>query len=127
MKIFNNIVLVFFLFFLSSCAINSGFVLYSMDGKEIRTNNNRQYNDSAIKLFFHRDEIEKEFVEVNIVGSNHHYYGDFYFDETFMNSLNKRVSLLSVDALIFEEDLSRNSFYNDQYIYFTTIRYTENN
>ena len=94
-----------------------------MNGKEIKINNKRSLNSNNISLYFDRDEIKKSFEEVNIIASNQHYYGDFYFDDVFMNSLNKKVSLLDADALIFEKDLSRYSFYNENYIYFTAIKF----
>jgi len=49
----------------------------------------------------------------------------FFFDEIFMNSLNKKVSLLNVDALIFEKDSLRFSFYKEGFIYFTAIKFKD--
>jgi len=128
MKIFDKkLILIFFLFLLFSCSINTGFYIYDINGKELNLSNirNVSYRDNPVTLFFNREEITENFIEVNIISSNHHYYGNFYFDEVFMNSLNKRVSLLDVDALIFEKDLSKYSFYNKDYVYFTAIRFSE--
>ena len=110
-------------YFFSSCSINSGFYFYNMDGKELSFKNNEKYNNKTVRLYFDRNEIEKDFVEINVIASNYHFYGDFYFDENFMSTLNKRVSLLDADALIFEKDLSRYSFYKKDYIYFTAIKF----
>jgi len=112
-------------FFLVSCSTNSGFQFYSVDGDKINLSNRKQYYNDNVQLFFSRDEIEKEYTEVNVIASNHHYYGDFFFDEIFMNSLNKKVSLLNVDALIFEKDSLRFSFYKEGFIYFTAIKFKD--
>ena len=112
-------------FFLLSCSANSGFQFYSIDGDKINLSNRKQYYNDNIQLFFSRDEIMKEYTEVNVIASNHHYYGDFFFDEIFMNSLNKKVSLLDVDALIFEKDSLRFSFFKEGYIYFTAIKFKD--
>jgi len=126
MKIIKNKkILSFFFFFLFSCSINSGFNIYDMNGNTINLNNRRSYDNKSIKLFFSREEIKTDFIEINVIASNHHYYGDFFFDEIFMNSLNKKVSLLDADALIFEKDSSRYLFYKEGFIYFTAIKFKE--
>ena len=123
---FNLILKIHFLFFLLlSCSSNGGFYIYDLNGKEINYNSNRRnYNfNENITLYFDRSEIKKDYIEVNVIGSKHHYYGNFYFDKSFMNSLNKMVSLLDVDALIFEADFSMHENYNKEFIYFTAIQY----
>ena len=117
---------IYFLFFvLISCSTNAGFYIYDLNGEEISySSNRRSYNfNENITLYFDRSEIKQDYIEVNVLGSRHHYYGNFYFDKSFMSSLNKRVSLLDVDALIFEEDFSMYKNYNKEFIYFTAIRY----
>ena len=115
----------FILFF--SCSSNGGFYIYDLNGKEINLNHNSNrlsYNSNEnTMLYFDRSKIKEEYIEVNVIASNHYYYGNFYFDKSFMNSLNKRVSLLEIDALIFEEDFSTYPNYNKEFIYFTAIRY----
>ena len=123
---FNLILKIHFLFFLFlSCSSNGGFYIYDLNGKEINySSNRRNYNfNENITLYFDRSEIKKDYIEVNVIGSKHHYYGNFYFDKSFMNSLNKRFSLLDVDALIFEADFSMHENYNKEFIYFTAIQY----
>ena len=68
-------------FFLLSCSANSGFQFYSIDGNKINLSNRKQYYNDNVQLFFDRDEIAKEYTAVNVIASNHHYYGDFFFDE----------------------------------------------
>ena len=117
--------LLFFLFF--SCSSNGGFYIYDLNGKEINLNHNsnrRNYNfNKNSTLYFDRSEIKDDYIEVNVIASKHYFYGNFYFDKSFMNSLNKRVSLLDVDALIFEEDFSMYKKYKKEFIYFTAIQY----
>jgi len=122
-KVIFKIHFLFFLFF--SCSSNSGFYIYDLNGKEINySSNRRNYNfNENVSLYFDRSEIKKDYIEVNVIASKHHYYGNFYFDKSFMTSLNKRVSLLDVDALIFEEDFSMYKNYNKEFIYFTAIQY----
>ena len=116
-----KIPLLYFLFF--SCSSNGGFYIYDLNGKEISINHrSNRYNDN-VTLYFDRSEIKEDYIEVNVVASKHYYYGNFYFDKSFMTSLNKRVSLLDVDALIFEQDFSMYQNYNKEFIYFTAIRY----
>ena len=112
-------------FFLVSCSTNSGFQIYSIDGDTVNLNNRKKYYNENVQLFFSRDEIKADYTEINVIASNHHYYGDFFFDEIFMNSLNKKVSLLDVDALIFEKDSLRFSFFKEGYIYFTAIKFKD--
>ena len=106
-----------------SCSMNSGFSFYDLSGKKLSLNKMRYINNDPVKLYFDRKNINRPYREVNIVESNHHYYGDFYFDKVFMNTLNKKVSLLDVDALIFEADLSEYSFYKKDNLYFTAIKF----
>ena len=117
--------LLFILFF--SCSSNGGFYIYDLNGKEINLNynsNRRGYNfNENTTLYFDRSEIKEEYIEVNVIASKQYYYGNFYFDKSFMNSLNKKSSLLDIDALIFEEDFSIYPNYNKEFIYFTAIRY----
>ena len=120
-KLFFHLSILFFF----ACSMNSGFQVYNMDGNKISLNNKRKYNSHAVKLFFDRAEIEANFKEVNVIASNHHYYGDFFYDDIFMSSLNKKVSLLDVDALIFEKDSSSFLFYKEGFIYFTAIKFKE--
>jgi len=120
-----KISLLFFLFF--SCSSNSGFYIYDLNGNEINLNHNsnrQNYNfNENTTLYFDRSEIKNNYIEVNVIASKHYYYGSFYFDKSFMKSLNKKVSLLDIDALIFEEDFSAYQNYNKDFIYFTAIRY----
>ena len=114
---------IFLVFFLMSCSMNSGFYIYDLSGKQLKINKLRYSNYNSVKLYFDRKDIDAPYEEINIIESSHHYYGDFYFDKVFMNSLNKKVSLLDVDALIFETDLSKYSFYKKDNLYFTAIKF----
>ena len=118
-QFFYTILLVFFM----SCSINSGFHVYDLDGNKVNFSKSRYSNFNIIKLYFDRESIEVPYKEVKIIESDRHFYGDFYFDKVFMNTLNKKVSLLDVDALIFEKDLSNYSFYKKDNLYFTAIKF----
>ena len=118
-KFFYTVFLVFFM----SCSFNSGFHIYDLDGTKVNFSKKRYSNYNAVKLYFDRESIEVPYKEVKIFESERHYYGDFYFDKVFMNTLNKKVSLLDVDALIFEKDLSNYSFYKKDNLYFTAIKF----
>ena len=83
-KILKTLSLLLFLF---SCSSNAGFYIYDLNGEEINLNhssNRRTYkfNDNIV-LFFDRNDIKKEYIEVNVIASKHYYYGDFYFDQSF--------------------------------------------
>ena len=116
---------VFLILFFASCSMNSGFRIYDFNGKELKLSRTRYNNQNSVKLYFNRENIDLPFEEVKIIESNHHYYGDFYFDKVFMNTLNKKVSLLDVDALIFETDLSKYSFYKKDNLYFIAIKFKD--
>ena len=114
---------IFLMIFFVSCSMNSGFYIYDLNGEQLKINRLRYSNYKSVKLYFDRQNIDAPYEEINIIESKHHYYGEFYFDKVFMSTLNKKVSLLDVDALIFETDLSKYSFYKKDNLYFTAIKF----
>ena len=77
--------------FFTSCS-NGNFLVYDLFGNEIVENNNRASQKTYNKeLYFDRSKILREYEEVNVIAMNNYYYGNFYFDKTFMHLLNKKI------------------------------------
>ena len=88
-------------------------------------NQHRFIASENIKLYFNRSDINRDYEEVSIIASNNHYYGDFFFDNVYMNLLNKQAALILADALIYEKDFSKFPGYDSSFLYFTAIKYKD--
>ena len=111
-----------------SCSSGS-FILYDLDGNKLDNkykNRNHTYKDhNDIKLYFDSDSIEKKYSDLVIISTNNYYYGEFFFDDVFINILRKTAESIGADALIYNKDFKGFSNNSESYIYFTAIIYNE--
>ena len=115
--------LIFIIFFFS-CA-DKNFIVFSIDGEKLNDDIYDTGNISINKfdLFFSKNDINREYIEVNIIATNYFHYGQFFFDKNFMKMLENRTYDIGADALIFEKDRMDFPNYNESYLYFTAIKY----
>ena len=119
-----RIVLCFFLIILFSC-VDKHFIAYSIDGEKL--NYEDLYKSSSgisdFKLFFNEDEIDLEYTILHFIATDYYYYGQFFFDKNFMSMLKNKTLHMGADALIYEKDRTDFPNYNENYLYFTAIKY----
>ena len=115
---------IFLAIFYFSCS-KDHFIIYSMDGEKIvergRRNTKRTIDD--ITLYFDRNDIQRDYIEVSIIATNNFFYGQFFFDEVFMDILKRKAQSIRAHAIIYEREKIDYPDYNDKYLYFTAIRY----
>ena len=78
---------------------------------------------SGIELYFDKQDIKYDYEEINIIATNNFYYGQFFFDDVFMDILETQAISINADALIYEKNKKNYPNYDDEYLYFTAIRY----
>ena len=109
-----------------SCS-SSSFYLFDINGEELDNKSTRRsysYNNpNEIELYFNREAIEREYREIGVVSTSNYFYGEFFFDNVFMNLLRKKAATIGADALIYEKNFENFSNYSKEYIYFTAIEY----
>ena len=119
-----KIVFYFCFIFLFSC-VDKHFIAYSIDGE--RLDYEDLYNSSSgisdFKLFFNKDEIDLEYTILHFIATDYYYYGQFFFDKNFMSMLKNKTLHMGADALIYEKDRTDFPNYNENYLYFTAIKY----
>jgi len=112
---------------LLSC-VDKHFKIYNLSGELlVRVDSEESlYNFDEFELFFERKKINKDFEEVNLIATDYYYYGQFFFDENFMEMIKIKTLDMGADALIYEK--SRKDFpdYNDSFLYFTAIKFKKN-
>ena len=121
---FKNIIstICFALLFLFGCSSNH-FIIYKMNG-EIEENRVSSWRSkSGIELYFDKQDIKYDYEEINIIATNNFYYGQFFFDDVFMDILETQAISINADALIYEKNKKNYPNYDDEYLYFTAIRY----
>ena len=97
-----------------------------MNGEKVESHrNNKRFNNSEINLYFDRSEITNNYKEINIIATNNFFYGQFFFDEVFMDILKRKVQSMKSDAIIYERDRVDYPNYNEEYLYFTVIKYVD--
>ena len=105
---------------------NNHFIIYSTDGQILDDmSRNSEYINFRFNLYFNRTDIKEEFEELYIISTDNFYYGQFFFDDIFMNILKKKTKDLNADALIYEKKRKDFPFYNDEFLYFTVIRFKD--
>ena len=116
------------MFLIISCSSGS-FILYDLNGNKLdnkyRTKGYSYKNPNDIKLYFDRTIIEKKYSEIVVISTNNYFYGEFFFDDVFMNLLRKKAETIGADALIYEKNYKGYSKNIKEYIYFTAIEYEE--
>ena len=113
-----------FLFFFG-CS-NNHFVIYSIDGHVLDELSSKSYSSSNFFLYFNKDDINKDFEEIYIISTDNFYYGQFFFDDIFMDILKNKAGSLNADAIIFEKNKKDYPNYNEDYLFFTAIRFKNN-
>lgn len=110
--------------FIPGCA-NKHFIIYKMDGQRYDNKSNvfKTSLVSDFKLFFDRSEITNEYDEIAIFGTDNFYYGQFFLDDIFMKILKVKTLEINADAIIYEKDRIDFPDYNENFLYFTVIRY----
>lgn len=117
--------IVFSFLFLISCT-DKHFIIYSIHGEKLNSNDvyaTAEESFNNFNLYFSKNNIEKEFEEVNIIATDYFHYGQFFFDKNFMAMLENRTYNIGADALIFEKGKTDFPDYSDSYLYFTAIKY----
>ena len=112
------------LIFLFSC-VDKNFIIYSIDGEKLSSDvyDSEKDNFNKFNLYFSKDEIQNEYYKVNIIATDYFHYGQFFFDKNFMKILESRTLNIGADALIFEKNRTDFPNYDDNYLYFTAIKY----
>ena len=121
----SKVIFFFIILFLGSC-IDKNFIIYSIDGEKLRYDDlyRRKSIISDFKLYFNKNEIDKDYTELHYVVTDYYYYGQFYFfDENFMAMLKNKTLRIGADALIYEKDRTDFPEYDKNYLYFTAIKY----
>ena len=123
-KIYLQFIVILFFLLINSC-VNKHFKVYSLTEDDNTHEKNYIFSNSSndFKVIFDRASINKEFVEINIIATDYYYYGQFFFDENFMAMLKSKTMDIGADALLYEKE--RNDFlnYNENFLYFTAIKY----
>ena len=115
--------LIFIIFFFS-CA-DKNFIVFSIDGEKLNDDIYDTGNISINKfdLFFSKNDINRDYIEVNIIATNYFHYGQFFFDKNFMKMLESRTINSGADALIYEKNRKDFPDYDESFLYFTAIKY----
>ena len=113
-----------FILFWFGCT-NQHFMIYTIDGEPLYNNSKYKSNNfnSGIELYFDRNDIKKNFQESHIIATDNFFYGQFFFDKIFMSILKEKVNSLNADAVIHEKDRIDFPNYNEDFIYFTVIKF----
>ena len=124
LNIFYVLILVLFI----SC-VDKHFIIYSTTGKELRYA--EAYRGitgiTDFKLYFNKDEIDRQYSELNVIATDYFHYGQFFFDNNFMSMLKNKTSYIGADALLYEKNRIDFPNYNENFLYFTAIKYENNN
>ena len=80
-KKYNILYLILLCFFLS--CIDKHFIIYSVAGDELKYDEAYKSSNSIsdFKLYFNKDEIDQDYLEINTIATNYLYYGQFFFDK----------------------------------------------
>ena len=95
----------------------------------IQTLSNKENSDLLnvynFNFYISRKDIDKEFIEIAILSTDMSHYGNFFYDDVFMNRLKNQVFELNADAVLYEKNKKDYKDYNEKFIYFTVIRFIE--
>ena len=118
--------LLFFIFIiLTTSCVSKHFKEYPLienDSIQIR-NYNFSNSTNDFKIIFDRATIDKDFIEISIIETDYYYYGQFFFDENFMKMLKSKAMDIGSSALIYEKERTDFSNYDENFLYFTAIKY----
>ena len=120
-----NIILALFICCLCTSCIDKHFKIYNLSG-ELAENinlNKSSSNFDQFQLYFDKSKIDKNYEEVNLIATDYYYYGQFFFDENFMEMIKIKTLDIGADALIYENKRKDFPNYDNRYLYFTAIRF----
>ena len=126
LKYSNKSILLFLILFLLSCS-NNHFIIYTMNGKIEQERSSAWSSNSGVMVYFSKEDIKHDYEEINIIATNNFYYGQFFFDDIFMNILKDKAASINADAIVFEKNRIDYPNYNKDYLFFTAIRYKNKN
>lgn len=82
-------------------------------------------NIYSFDFYKSRLDIKQDFIEVAVISTDMHFYGNFFYDQVFMGRLREKVYSLNANAIVYEKDKKDFENYNENFIYFTVIRLIE--
>ena len=102
---------------------NNHFVIYSMEGHTLDDLSSKKYSNSNFFLYFNKDDIDQDFEEIYIMSTDNFYYGQFFFDDIFMDILKNKTNELGADALLYEKNRKDYPSFDENLLFFTAIRF----
>ena len=118
----NKLFFLLLMLFLVGCS-NNHFIIYKLNGEIEQDRLSNQRSNVGVELYFSKSDVKHKYEEINVIATNNFYYGQFFFDEIFMDILKDKAGSISADALIYEKHRKDYPHYNEEYLYFTAIRY----
>ena len=58
-----------------------------------------------------------------MIATDYYYYGQFFFDDNFMDMIKIKTLDIGADALIYEKERKDFPNYDKNFLYFTTIKF----
>ena len=118
----NKLFFLLLMLFLVGCS-NNHFIVYKLNGEIEQDRFSDLRSNVGVKLYFSKSDVEHDYEEINVIATDNFYYGQFFFDEIFMDILKDKAGSIRADALIYEKYRKDYPHYNEEYLYFTAIRY----
>ena len=118
MKFYFNLFFLCFLLLSSSCINKEYFKVVSIFEHEAMELNQFQRFD----FYMNREDVKKDFFEVAILKTDIDYIGNFFFDEDFMQKLEKKIKTIYADGAIYDTTII---FSNKKENYFIAIKFLE--
>lgn len=118
-RLINHLLIVLLLFF-GNCKTQFFNVIPIADHKNLDKVN--IYNFDFYKS---KEDIKGKYFEIAVLSTDMHFYGNFFYDEQFMDRLKNEVISLNGNAVLYEKNKKDYKDYNKNFIYFTVIRLIE--
>ena len=111
---------IFFLILIICCTTKFFNVIPVVDFKNLKPTAFYSYN-----FYKSRDDIDEKFIEIAILSTDMNHYGNFFYDNVFMDRLKDEVTSLNANAVLYEKNKKDFTNYNEKLLYFTSIRLIE--
>ena len=120
-----NLFIILLFCFLSFSCVNKHFKIYSLSGEQLSYIESSQptYITNEFKLYFDRENIDENFEEVHLIATDYYYYGQFFFDDNFMDMIKIKTLNIGANALIYEKERKDFPNYDKNFLYFTAIKF----
>jgi len=120
----NLFILLLFHLLIFSC-VDKHFKIYNLSGERLSyiESSLSTYSKNEFKLYFDRKNINDDFEEVNLIATDYYYYGQFFFDDNFMDMIKIKTLDIGADALIYEKERKDFPNYDKNFLYFTAIKF----